>query len=245
MRGDLLGAEEVAAYLGVGQVTVYRWCREGRLPCTKIGKSWRIHREALDDFLEQGRRPTSLAGHLRSFLTVPDNILGIAADHALLHRLDVAFFKVGEARGGLLVKFHGGESEREDRLRASFEEKGLDVARLEEEDRFRFGSERDPLDGREDALRGIIAENADAGRTIWASFDWREVVDLDMALEQQQALTTLVDSNRLVVKTAALETVIDAWPAATLRRAQVSHSGMIWLSEDGLASSRVTPLPPE
>jgi excisionase family DNA binding protein len=30
---DLLGTEEVAGYLGVGQVTVYRWCREGSLPC--------------------------------------------------------------------------------------------------------------------------------------------------------------------------------------------------------------------
>ena len=54
-RGELLGVAEVAEYLGVGTVTVYRWCREGRLPCLKVGRSWRIRREALEDFLSRGR----------------------------------------------------------------------------------------------------------------------------------------------------------------------------------------------
>jgi excisionase family DNA binding protein len=34
----LLSTEEVAGYFGVGRVTVYRWCKEGRIPCLKIGK---------------------------------------------------------------------------------------------------------------------------------------------------------------------------------------------------------------
>ena len=34
----LLSTEEVAEYLGVGRVTVYRWCKEGRIPCLKVGK---------------------------------------------------------------------------------------------------------------------------------------------------------------------------------------------------------------
>ena len=29
-QDDLLGVEEVSAYLGVGTVVIYRWCREGR-----------------------------------------------------------------------------------------------------------------------------------------------------------------------------------------------------------------------
>ena len=28
----LLSVEEVAEYFGVGKATVYRWCREGRIP---------------------------------------------------------------------------------------------------------------------------------------------------------------------------------------------------------------------
>ncbi|MDP9456718.1 MAG: DNA-binding protein [Actinobacteria bacterium] len=49
-----MGVEKVAGYLGVGRVTVYRWCREGRLPCLKVGKYWRVRRGALGDFLRRG-----------------------------------------------------------------------------------------------------------------------------------------------------------------------------------------------
>ena len=52
-RKELLGVDDVSEYLGVGPVTVYRWCREGRLPGLKVGKSWRIRREALDEFLRR------------------------------------------------------------------------------------------------------------------------------------------------------------------------------------------------
>jgi excisionase family DNA binding protein len=41
----LLSTEEVAEYLGVGKVTVYRWCKEDRIPCLKVGKLWRVRRE--------------------------------------------------------------------------------------------------------------------------------------------------------------------------------------------------------
>lgn len=242
---DLLSVEEVSRYLGVGSVTVYRWCREGRLPCLKVGKSWRIRREALEDFLRRGERPATLTGQLRSFLTVPDNVLGVAQNSELLHRLDAAFFRVGEARGGLLVKFSYGEPESEEELRVELEHHGLAVRRLEEEGRFRFAQDRDPLDGRVEVLRDLIAEVNDVGRTIWAAFNWTKQVDLDTALRQQETLTEMVDTQQLVVKTAVLEGVVDEWPSATLRRAQAAHSGVIWLSEMGLVLSRVQPAPPE
>ena len=47
---ELLTVLDVASYMGVGQVTVHRWCREGRMPCSKVGKSWRIRRETLEAF---------------------------------------------------------------------------------------------------------------------------------------------------------------------------------------------------
>jgi excisionase family DNA binding protein len=49
----LLSAEEVAEHFGVTTTTVYRWCREGRIPCLKIGKHWRMRREDLVDFLKE------------------------------------------------------------------------------------------------------------------------------------------------------------------------------------------------
>ena len=63
---DLLHTEDVATYLGVGQVTVWRWCRDGNLPCLKVGREWRIRRDALVRFLERSERsePTGKQGHL-------------------------------------------------------------------------------------------------------------------------------------------------------------------------------------
>src|SRR3712207_5907270 len=242
---ELLSAEDVAQLMGVTETTVWRWCREGNLPCLKIGKYWRLRREALEDFLKQHERSTTLVGQLRSFLRVPDNILAIAQDLDILHRLDAAFFRVGEARDGLLVKFYGGEDTSEDELRTQFEENGLDVGRLEREGRFLMRPEHDPLGGGQgDALRKLLDEGSEEGRTVWASFDWVIPVELETALEQQGRLTELVDARRLVVKTAALEEAIEEWPAPALTRVQSLHSGIILASESRLSLSRATPMPP-
>src|SRR5215207_11759936 len=145
---DLLSTEDVARYVGVGSVTVHRWCREGRLPCLKIGKHWRIRRESLESFLERSERSESLVGCLRPFLEVPDSVLAIARNREMMHRLDAAFFQVGEAQGGTLAKYVGGESwDSLDEARADLKHHGLEVGRLEEEERFRFTSEPDPQDG--------------------------------------------------------------------------------------------------
>lgn len=240
---DLLGVEAVAEYLGVGRVTVYRWCREGRLPCLKVGKSWRIRRGALEDFLKRGERPSTLVGQLGGFLEVPDNVLGIARNRTLLHALDAAFFRVGEARGGLLVKFTGGEDISDAQLRESLEENGLEVGRLEDEGRFRFVPEQGPLHGRTEALRRLLREEAFSGHSVWASFNWTEAVSLDAALGQQEQMAELVGESQLVVKTAVLEDISDSWPPEEQRRARMAHSGTIWLSERGLALSRFVPLP--
>lgn len=238
---DLLDVDEVAAYLKVTPVTVWRWCREGSLPCLKIARSWRIRREALEDFLYQRERSQTFVGRLRSFVEVPDNLLGIAQNPELLHRLDAAFFQVGEARGGTLAKYIGGEPWASlDELRADLKSHGLEVTHLEEEDRFRFISEPDPEGSRIEELRRLLAEEAEGGRSLWVSFNWTRQIDLDAALRQQEILREVVEDSQLVVKTAVLEEVIDEWPGKMLRRAQILHSGTIWLSESGLALSRVT-----
>lgn len=241
---DLLSVEDVAELMGVGKATIWRWCREGSLPCVKVGKHWRVRREALEDFLRRSERPATLVAQLRSFLQVPDNVLAIAQNRDLLHLLDAAFFRVGEAQGGLLVKFYGGEEHSEDELRARLEKNGLQVERLEREGRFLIKPEEDPLGGRGDELGRLIEEKAGAGRTVWASFDWAMQVELDKALEQQERLTEIGDARQIVVKTAALEEVVDEWSAAALRRVQYFHSGTIFASETGLTLSRAMPITP-
>ena len=65
--------------------------------------------------------------------------------------------------------------------------------------------------------------------------------DDDVVVWQQ--LTELVEDTRLVVKTSVLEELADEWPTATWLRAQAIHSGTAWLSESGLSTSRVSPVP--
>ena len=241
---DLLSVDDVAGYLEVSKATIYHWCRQGRLPCLKIGKSWRIRRAALENFLRRSERSATLSGQLQSFLTAPDKVVGIAQTPTLLRRLDAAFFQVGEAGGGLLIKFYGGETESVDNLRAEFKRNGLDVERLEEEGHFRFIAEHDPLNDRAGALKRLMAEEGTSGRPVWASFDWVKEVDLDVALGQQEELSEFIDAHQLVIKTAVLEAVMDNWPPVAQRQLQAQYLCIIWFSEAGLRLSRLTPLPP-
>jgi hypothetical protein len=177
-------------------------------------------------------------------LQVPDNVLVIAPNPDLLHRLDAAFFQVGEAQDGLLVKYYGSEEQSEDELRARFEENGLNVGRLEREGCLLIRPEEGPLGERGDVLRWLLEEVGEEGRTVWASFNWAMQVDLDTALEQQEKLAELLGARQLVTKTAALGKAIDGWSAAALRRAQFSHSGTILASESRLLLCRATPMQP-
>src|SRR5918995_267508 len=233
---ELLAAADVAGMIGVKETTVYRWCSEGKLPCLKIGKHWRIRREVLEDFLKESERPRTLVGQLDSFLRVPDCVLAIAQNIDILHRLDAAFFRVGEARGGLLVKFYAGEEHSEGELLADFEENGLQAGHLKREGRLLMRAEEEPLSGsRWRQLGQLIEEKGGFGHTVWASFDWVRSVDLNTALEQQKRLTKLVDdASQLVVKTAAIEGALDEWPASQLRRVESADSAILLAPEGGI-----------
>src|SRR5215211_3517437 len=212
---ELLAAVDVAELVGVKETTVYKWCKEGKLPCLKVGKHWRIRREALEDFLRESERPRTLAGQLSSFLRVPDSVLAIAQNIDILHRLDAAFFRVGETRGGLLVKFYAGEEHSEEELLSDFEQNGLQAERLRQEGKLLMRAEEEPLGGsRGEQLGRLIEEEGGEGRTVWASFNWVRPVELETALEQQKRLTELVDASQLVVKTAAIEEAIEEWTAS-------------------------------
>src|ERR687894_1999992 len=242
---ELLAAADVAGMIGVKESTVYRWCSEGKLPCLKIGYHWRIRRGVLEDFLKQSERPGTLVGQLDSFLRVPDSVLAIAQHIDILHRLDAAFFRVGEARGGLLVKFYAGEEHSEGELLADFEENGLQAGRLKREGRLLMRAEEDPLSGsRWRQLGQLIEEKGGFGHTVWASFDWVKPLELETALERQRQFSELVEARRLVVKTAAIEEAIEEWTASQLRRVRSVHSALILASEEDLLLGHATPMPP-
>ena len=101
---DLLSAEDVARYFGVGQMTVYRWCKEGRLQCIKLGKHWRIRREALEDFLKQHERPAKLSGELRSFLSTLPTHVAIVDSSGTIVAVNQAWRDFATSNGAVVSK---------------------------------------------------------------------------------------------------------------------------------------------
>ena len=241
-KDELLEIPDVARYLRVSKVTVYRWCREGRLPCLKLANTWRVRRSALDDFLARGERSATLFGQLRSFYRVPDNVLASAHSTEKLHQLDAAFFSVGEARRGMLAKFCSPESGASiEEYRAELRSAGLDVERLESDGRLRFLTKEEDEDHVE-ALRRFYEEEAEEGHTIWVSFDLVVAADLEEALKRQRELTRYVADRLLVVQTSVADGDTDEWLLPVGRQAQLAHTATVWLSQFGLATIRVTPL---
>jgi excisionase family DNA binding protein len=50
MHDDFMTAAEVAAELRLHPVTVQKFCRDGKLPCSRVGRSYRIPRAAFEEF---------------------------------------------------------------------------------------------------------------------------------------------------------------------------------------------------
>jgi excisionase family DNA binding protein len=238
---ETLILEDATERFGVDVGTIVSWCHEGNLPAMRIDDSWRVRRTALELFLESLERPNTLVGQLYAFLRVPDNLLGITQTTGLGNHLDAAFFKAGEARGGLLVKYQSEGPQRPsvDELRGELERRELEVTRLEEDGRLLMRPLDDPTRGRVDQLEQLLEEHTEEGRSVWVHYNWDESVDVEAALKHQEEISEFVQDKPLVVMTSVLEASLDEWPGTLALRAQVAHSGSVWLSESGLSLSRV------
>lgn len=65
-NNELLTIKEVAAYLRLSRVTVWRWCKQGLMPARQVGHHWRIHREDLQRLLDTGPAPLPASGPILS-----------------------------------------------------------------------------------------------------------------------------------------------------------------------------------
>jgi len=50
----MMSTQQISQYLGVHEMTVYRWLKKGILPGFKVGGRWRSKRDVLDKFLMSG-----------------------------------------------------------------------------------------------------------------------------------------------------------------------------------------------
>ncbi len=51
--GNVMAIDALAEYLKISRSTLYRLVQEGKLPGQKVGKRWRFHKEAINEWLKQ------------------------------------------------------------------------------------------------------------------------------------------------------------------------------------------------
>jgi excisionase family DNA binding protein len=47
----VMTVDEVASYLRIPKSSLYKLAQEGKIPSQKVGRHWRFHREAIDEWL--------------------------------------------------------------------------------------------------------------------------------------------------------------------------------------------------
>lgn len=132
MLNRLLTIREVASYLQIDGNTVYRWCRESRIPAIKIGKEWRIDQRDLDGFLaskRNGAQADSFEAILRHQLSPPEHILVMLTEPEQVFELEARFFRAAFERGYPLLKACWWQ--QPDDVRRRLGEAGLPVSELE------------------------------------------------------------------------------------------------------------------
>lgn len=55
---DILTIQELSTYLKVPVSTLYKLVREGSIPSTKVGKHWRFHKNAIDNWISRRDGPS-------------------------------------------------------------------------------------------------------------------------------------------------------------------------------------------
>jgi len=51
--GQILTTKELAEYLKLTQVTIYKYVCEGKIPGFKVGSRWRYDKDKIDEFLKR------------------------------------------------------------------------------------------------------------------------------------------------------------------------------------------------
>lgn len=164
MPRRMLTIDEVAALMRVHRNTVYRWCRSGRLPATKVGKDWRVSRDTIEGLIAPaeenvirgakvvlgpeavepadlgGREPDGRVLEFLSSLEPGEHLLTLVDGPGAVLEVERQFFEVAQHRAGKLFK--GCWWQSVDEVREQFQVGGLDVEQMEWSGRFEFADLR-------------------------------------------------------------------------------------------------------
>jgi len=53
MQHEIMNTRDIAKYLNLHEMTIYRWLKKGTLPGFKLGGRWKTRRDILNKFLEE------------------------------------------------------------------------------------------------------------------------------------------------------------------------------------------------
>ena len=53
-RDEIMTMDELAEYLKISKATLYKLATDNKLPGQKIGKRWRFHKDAVDEWVKRG-----------------------------------------------------------------------------------------------------------------------------------------------------------------------------------------------
>ncbi len=59
-NAEIMNIEQLAQYLDISRSTLYKLAQDGKLPGQKVGRRWRFHKDAIDDWLKQHLDTTGL-----------------------------------------------------------------------------------------------------------------------------------------------------------------------------------------
>lgn len=134
MANELLTVEEVANYLRVGPNTVYRWCRDNRLPAIKLGKEWRITPRDLETFVNARRTGSQVVPVEQIFssnFVPPEHVLVMLTNQDAVYEMESGFFKIGRQQSRHLLK--GCWWQHPDDVRQRYADAGIPVEEWETE----------------------------------------------------------------------------------------------------------------
>ena len=59
---EIMTLDELAEYLKISKSTLYKLAQQSKLPGQKVGKRWRFHKDAIDEWLKQHPKPRNNDG---------------------------------------------------------------------------------------------------------------------------------------------------------------------------------------